>query len=117
MTTIKYNPKDFFIQLAPLLDSQGNWVGEIDINLMVHPKSPLNPQDFEEIYKIQKLMSISLSLFEEFSHVKELAEWSLRTKENSASEDTTVIKEPSVVESDGNVLTVDFTSHKKNYDA
>ena len=49
--------------------------------------------------------------------LKELAEWSLRTKENSANEDTTVIKEPSVVESDGNVLTVVFTSHKKNYDA
>jgi len=117
MTTFNYDPKDFFIQLSPLLDDKGNWVGEIDINLVVHPKSPLKQDDFDEIFKIQKLMSISLSLFEEFSHVKELAEWSLRSRENSVSENSPVTKEPNVVESDGNVLTVDFTKHKKNYDA
>jgi len=117
MTTFKYNPKDFFIQLSPLLDDKGNWVGEIDINLIVNQTSPLKPEDFEDIYKIQKLMSISLSLFEEFSHVKELAEWSLRAKENSSAKDTTVTNQPTVVESEDNVITLDFSSHKKKYDA
>ena len=97
MTTFKYNPKDFFIQLSPLLDDKGNWVGEIDINLIVNQTSPLKP--------------------EEFSHVKELAEWSLRAKENSSAKDTTVTNQPTVVESEDNVITLDFSSHKKKYDA
>ena len=112
MNIYTYAPQDFLIHISPLLDKDKNWVGELDVSLALNPSTPLNAQDFQEIYEIVKLMSVSLSLFEEFSHVKELAEWSLKARENS-----TVTKQSTVVESDGNVLTVDFSKHKKNYDA
>jgi|TARA_R100000081_G_C4676129_1_gene95066 hypothetical protein len=117
MNVFKYNPEDFLIQLTPILDENGNWIGEIDINLVVNQKSPLHPKDFEEVYKIQKLMSISLALFEEFSHVKELAEWSLRAQEKSVVQDNTTTKQSPVIQSGDNVITVDFNTHKKKYDA
>ena len=45
MNVFKYNPEDFLIQLTPILDENGNWIGEIDINLVVNKKSPLNHKD------------------------------------------------------------------------
>ena len=117
MNIYPYAPQDFLIHISPLLDTDKNWAGELDVSLAVDPSTPLNAQDFQEIYEIVKLMSVSLSLFQEFSHVKELAEWSLKAQEKSLGKKIPSTKEEIVVTSGGNVVTVDFKHPKKNYDA
>ena len=118
MNIYTYNPQDFLIHISPHLGKDKNWTGEVAINIAVNPtRTPLNQQDFQEIYEIVKLMSVSLSLFQEFSHGKELAEWSLKAQEKSLGKKIPSTKEEIVVTSGGNVVTVDFKHPKKNYDA
>tara|TARA_R110002020_G_scaffold176279_8_gene368468 strand:- start:994 stop:1347 length:354 start_codon:yes stop_codon:yes gene_type:complete len=117
MNIYTYAPQDFLIHISPLLDKDKNWVGELDVSLALNPSTPLNAQDFQEIYEIVKLMSVSLSLFEEFSHVKELAEWSLKSQEKVLGKNIPSTKEELIIDSEENVITVDFRNPKKNYDA
>ena len=118
MNIYPYAPQDFLIHISPHLGKDKNWTGEVAINIAVNPTStPLNQQDFQEIYEIVKLMSVSLSLFEEFSHVKELAKWSLKSQEKVLGKNIPSTKEELIIDSEENVITVDFRNPKKNYDA
>jgi len=69
---LDFEPNDFIIRLAPLLDDDGLWTGELKIGTITTQENNLDPQDYDHLMFVSTLVSSCIPLMEENEDFREM---------------------------------------------
>jgi len=62
---LDFDPNDFIIRLAPLLDDDGMWTGELKIGTITTQENNLDVHDYDHLMFVSTLVSSCIPLMEE----------------------------------------------------
>ena len=108
------NEDDFLIRVRPFRDSMGKWTGDIDLSIVTLPDNDLDDEDYSQLVHMCTMVASTVPLMEHDEALRnmihEYVEERFDTEYEPMLEDD---KKEVVVETSGNVLTIDFGSKTK----
>lgn len=102
-------PEDFIVRIRPFTDSSGSWNGEIDVAIIAQPDNPLDDDDYYQVMHFCKMIASTIPVMEFNEDFRDLVhEYVMETIDKVY--DVELEDKPKVVEKDGNVVKIDFSS-------
>tara|TARA_R100000541_G_C1859742_1_gene79027 strand:- start:339 stop:671 length:333 start_codon:yes stop_codon:yes gene_type:complete len=69
---LDFDPNDFIIRLAPLLDDDGMWTGELKIGTITTQENNLDVHDYDHLMFVSTLVSSCIPLMEESAEFRDM---------------------------------------------
>lgn len=64
-TYVDFNPNDFVIRISPILDSEDNWTGELNVGYLTMDDNFLKEDDYQHIDVVTNMTLSAIPLMEE----------------------------------------------------
>ena len=71
MDEFKTRPEDFTVRVRPILNSNSDWTGEIDVVIITSPKNDMSDDDYYQVMHICKMISSVIPLMEKDIRLRE----------------------------------------------
>tara|TARA_R100000900_G_scaffold137518_1_gene115957 strand:+ start:3477 stop:3836 length:360 start_codon:yes stop_codon:yes gene_type:complete len=105
----RVEPEDFIVRVRPTQDSDGIWNGEIDVAIITQPDNPLGDEDYFQVMHFCKMLASTIPVMEVNEDFRDLVHnYVMETVDKHY--EVELEDKPKVVETDGNVVTIDFSS-------
>mgnify|MGYP003638845864 CR=1 FL=1 len=106
--------EDFILRIRPETDDTGEWTGDIDLAIITQPDNRLEDDDYSQLMHFCKMLASTVPVMERNEEFREIVhEYVMSMKDTPYDEDVETEDKPKVVETDGNVLTIDFGTKTK----
>ena len=109
------NEDDFLIRVRPFRDSMGKWTGDIDLSIVTLPDNDLDDEDYSQLVHMCTMVASTIPLMETDEALRNMIHEYVEQTLDMDYED--VVEEDEnkelVLETEGNVLTIDFSSRTK----
>lgn len=101
--------EDFIVRVRPLQDDEGIWSGEIDVAIVAQPDNPLQDDDYYQVMHFCKMIASTIPVMEFNEDFRNLVhDYVMETVDKHY--DIELEDKPRVVDTDGNVVKIDFSS-------
>ena len=67
------SPNDFIIQISPIFLKEGEWSGQVEIEIAYAEDNALNREDFETLFTLTNLICSSVPFFSQHPEIMSLA--------------------------------------------
>ena len=104
------DPTSFCIQLKPVVDSDYNWNGELQVNIITDKDNPLDRESYMSMMHLTEIVACSIAYMEQNPDLIQNIEDFIDSPEY---DDVSIKQEPEVEYTDGNVIKLSFGSQTK----
>jgi hypothetical protein len=105
-TYVDFNPNDFVIRISPILDSEDNWTGELNVGYLTMDDNFLKEDDYQHIDVVTNMTLSAIPLMEEDLNFRnKLYKYTASVLQQEDKKEM-----PEVVTDDSNVIQLRFTA-------
>jgi len=110
------NEEDLLIQVAPILNEESHWTGQVEINIILSDKSPLDSTETEALLFFCQMICASVPIYEEHDTIREMAAWLVTQKytEKGKKKLNGGSDRAEILSTENNVIKIDFNSKKEH---
>lgn len=105
-TYVDFNPNDFVIRISPILDSEDNWTGELNVGYLTMDDNFLKEDDYQHIDVVTNMTLSAIPLMEEDLNFRnKLYKYTASVLQQEDKKEM-----PEVITDDSNVIQLRFTA-------
>jgi hypothetical protein len=106
--------EDILIQISPKLNTDLNWTGQVEINIISSENSCLKKEELEALLFFSQMVCASVPIYEEHDAIREMAAWLVNEKYSQESKKKLngAQRKAGVISTKENVIKVDFSPKK-----
>ena len=110
------NEEDLLIQVAPILNEESHWTGQVEINIILSDDSPLASKETEALLFFCQMICASVPIYEEHDTIREMAAWLVTQKytEKGKKKLNGGSDRAEILSTENNVIKIDFNSKKEH---
>jgi len=101
---INFNPNDFVIRIAPDVDDNGDWTGDLTVGMLTTDDNTMKADDFAHLKMLTDMLIAAIPLMEQDHDVRR----KLFKLVDKIDADEMAQDKPLIEERDGNVVKVNF---------